>query len=157
MKKRLKLYLETTIPNYIFADDTPEKQKITLRFWDEVRAGQYEVFVSEVVLGEIKKTKDLSKREKLLKIIEGIPFLDLTEECRNLAEIFIEKGVIPSDYEPDALHIAIGIIHQMDAIVSWNLEHIVNIETKLAVRKIAKDYNYKDVEIGTPEEVITHD
>ena len=45
----------------------------------------------------------------------------------------------------------------MDAIVSWNLEHIGNIETKLAVRRICQKLGYGEIEIVTPEEVIAND
>ena len=155
--KKLRLYLETTIPNYLFADDTPEKRDITLKFWEEVKSGKYRVFVSDVVIGEIRETKDVSKREKLLGIIDGISSLELTEDCRNLARMLIDEGVIPERYEPDALHIAIGVIYQMDVIVSWNMEHIVNVNTRMKVREITKKYNYKDIEIATPEEVISYD
>jgi len=155
--KKLKLYLETTIPNYVFAEDTPEKQNVTLRFWEKIRTRPYEVFVSEVVVAEIEKTKDLSKREKLLKVIEGLPLLELTESCRKFAQVLLNEKVIPPEYEPDALHIALGVINKMDAIVSWNLEHIVNIETKLAVRRICRKLGYGEVEIVTPEEVVVND
>jgi predicted nucleic acid-binding protein len=155
--KKLKLYLETTIPNYVFAEDTPEKQNATLKFWDKIKTRPYEVFVSEVVVAEIEKTRDPSKRGKLLRVIEGLPLLELTESCRKFAEVLINEKVIPAEYEPDALHIALGVINQMDAIVSWNLEHIVNIETKLAVRRICQKLGYREIEIVTPEEVITND
>jgi len=45
----------------------------------------------------------------------------------------------------------------MDAIVSWNMDHIVHINTKLRVREITRRYHYKDIEIVTPEEVIAHE
>jgi len=154
---KLKLYLETTIPNYLFADDVPEKRDITLQFWEEVKEGRYNVFVSNVVKAEIKDTKDVTKREKLLDALGDIPPLELTEDCRNLGKRFIDEEVIPERYEPDALHIAIAIIHEMDAIVSWNMDHIVNIKTKLKVKEMIRRYHYKDIEIVTPEEVIAYE
>jgi hypothetical protein len=42
----------------------------------------------------------------------------------------------------------------MDAIVSWNLTHIVRFKTKLEVKKINEKLNEKDVIICTPEEMV---
>jgi len=155
--KKLRIYLETTIPNYLFADDAPEKRDITLLFWEEVKEGKYEVFVSDVVKAEIKDTTDATKREKLLDVITGIKNLGITEECRNLSKRLIDEGVIPKRYEPDALHIAIAIIYEMDVIVSWNMSHIVNLNTKMKVKEITRKYHYKEIEIATPEEVIEYE
>ncbi len=44
--KRLRLYLDTTIWNYPFADDTPEKKAHTLDFFQRVRWGSFDVFAS---------------------------------------------------------------------------------------------------------------
>jgi len=50
----LKLYLETSVWNFLFADDAPEKRDITKAFFLEVEAGRYDIFVSEVVMAEIE-------------------------------------------------------------------------------------------------------
>ena len=35
--KKPQLYLETSVWNFYFADDAPEKREITLRFFDKVK------------------------------------------------------------------------------------------------------------------------
>mgnify|MGYP001568514452 CR=1 FL=1 len=66
--KRPQLYLETSVWNYYFADDAPEKKEITLRFFDKVRQGEYEIFISDIVIEEIGRADD-SKKRSLLNII----------------------------------------------------------------------------------------
>jgi predicted nucleic acid-binding protein len=56
--KKLKLYLETSVWNFYFADDAPEKKEVTLRFFEKIRQGNYEVFISEIVLDEIARASD---------------------------------------------------------------------------------------------------
>jgi predicted nucleic acid-binding protein len=53
------LYLETTIPSFLIGSTssvlaTAAHQAATVRWWKEKR-GEYEVFISSVVIGEIQK------------------------------------------------------------------------------------------------------
>ena len=80
--------------------------------------------------------------------------LESSEQIENLAEIYVNEGIIPKKYINDALHIAIATKYKMDAIVSWNLTHIVKFNTKFQVKKINEKLNEKDVIICTPEEMV---
>ena len=46
--KTPRLYLETSLRNFNFADDAPEKKEITLRFLEKVRRGKYQVYISDI-------------------------------------------------------------------------------------------------------------
>jgi hypothetical protein len=37
--KKLQLYLETSVWNFYFADDAPEKREITVSFFERVKHG----------------------------------------------------------------------------------------------------------------------
>jgi hypothetical protein len=53
-------YLDTSVINFLFADDAPEKQEITIDFFDHYVLPQvYEVYVSAVVIDEISRTRDI--------------------------------------------------------------------------------------------------
>ena len=47
--KRLRVYLDTSVINFLYADDAPEKRDITLDFF-ETRLHVYDVSISDVVL-----------------------------------------------------------------------------------------------------------
>lgn len=51
--KRLQLYVETSVWNFYFADDAPEKKEITISFFEKVKQGEYEIFISDAVIEEI--------------------------------------------------------------------------------------------------------
>ena len=53
-----KLYLETTIFNYNFAEDTPEKQKENLKLFEDIRNGLFEPFTSSIVVDELLKAEE---------------------------------------------------------------------------------------------------
>jgi len=51
--KRLKIYIETSVWNFLFADDAPEKKDVTEKFFSILVESKYELYASEVVLAEI--------------------------------------------------------------------------------------------------------
>lgn len=153
-KEKLKLYLETTIPNYKFADDTPRERDITKQFLQRVKRGDYRVFTSELVIREIEKTSNLGKRKKLLKVISEITVLPITYESRELGKVYLSLGIIPPRYEPDAIHLAIATLNEIDVLVTWNMGHLANPETRINVREENLKRGLKVIDIATPEEVM---
>jgi len=150
-----KIYFDTSIFNFAIAEDVPQEREITLKLLDEVRGGKYEVFISEVVIGEINRapqTKAVKLRDCIKKI--NPEELTLDDNAQALAEEYIEKGVIPPKYEDDALHIAVASVNNLDVIVSWNFTHIVKLKTKREVAGINTLMGYKPIEICSPQEVI---
>lgn len=49
----LQLYLETSVWNFCFADDAPEKRDATIAFFGGLPASSYEIFISPVVTSPI--------------------------------------------------------------------------------------------------------
>jgi hypothetical protein len=47
-KHALRLYIETTAPNFLFADDPPDKRRATGVFFDWLRVASDELFVSKL-------------------------------------------------------------------------------------------------------------
>jgi predicted nucleic acid-binding protein len=85
--KKPQLYLETSVWNFYFANDAPEKREITLRFFDKVKQDEYEIFISDVVIEEIGRADDNKKRSLLNIIAESSPMrLISDEEVAELAQ-----------------------------------------------------------------------
>ena len=57
----------------------------------------------------------------------------------------------------DAEHIAIATINRMDALVSWNFRHIVNLQRIRGYNSVNLKYGYPVLEIRSPLEVITYE
>ncbi|MFH0775425.1 MAG: PIN domain-containing protein [bacterium] len=157
--KKIKIYLDTSVINFLFADDVQEKRDITKRLFEEIAKSKYEPYISELVIAEINKTKDEKKKDKLLKVIQKYQLKELSsgEEVYYLAEKYIEAKIIPREFEEDAVHIAYAIVNNLDALVSWNMRHIVKLKTRWGVNSINKIEGYKDIELISPEEVIENE
>lgn len=153
--KRPQLFLETSVWSYYFADDAPEKREVTLRFYDKIEQGEYEIFISDVVIEEISRADDKKKRSLLNIIAEYSPaMLVINEEVAELAQKYIAEGVLPASKIDDAMHTAVATVFEVDALISWNLKHLANLKKMELINSINMKSGYlKRLELITPMEV----
>jgi predicted nucleic acid-binding protein len=158
MGRKLKLYFDTSIFNFAFAEDALDKMSVTLKLIEEVKAGKYDVYISQIVLREIGEALE-KKAGKLINLINDIQPLELefNAECYELASEYIKRGIIPKKYEDDAFHIAVASVNDLDALISWNFQHIVKLKTKKEVVGTNLLMGYKEIEIYSPMEVVNND
>jgi len=153
--RRPQLYLETSVWNFYFADDAPEKREITQAFFDKIRHGGYEIFVSDAVIEEIGRAND-EKKQRLLNIIKEYDpkRLTINEEVMELTQKYISEEVFPANKVEDAIHAAVATVYEMDALISWNLKHLSNLKKMEMINGInMKEGYFKRLELITPMEV----
>lgn len=142
--RKLKLYLDTSIFNFMFADDVPELKKITEDFFENIE--KYDIYISEVVIHEISKVKDIEKRNKLLGLIEKYhPILlgtEKIEEVAKLAQCYLDDKIIPEVKREDAEHIAYAVVYGIDILVSWNYEHLANVNKENKINLVNQKEGY---------------
>ncbi len=151
--RHLRLYLDTTIPSYVFAVDSPERMKITKEFLRLTHSPDYEMFISDVVIREIQKASE-PKQSLLLQVVHSMPLLLSSPESDSLAEAYLQSGALPWSSFEDACHVAIATLYNMDALISWNFGHLVNIRRAKAIGAVNKQRGLPHIEILSPEEVI---
>ena len=150
--RKIKVYLDTSVISYLDQQDSPEKMQETREVWERIKAGQYEIFISDVVLRELENCKDDEKRNRLLGCLSEIDYnlVIVDDDTTRLARKFVENGVLKKKSLPDCEHIAAAIIADCDIIISWNLKHIVNVKTIRGIKVITMAENYKDILIYQP-------
>ena len=152
----MKLYIETSVPNMLFAEDAPEKQAATEVFFEWLRVTDDDLFSSEVVKKEIDRAPE-PKRTRMIQAFAGLPIavLDITEKAVGLSEIYVREGITPVRYQNDALHVALAVCHALDVVVSWNMKHLVNVRKVQRINAVNLRYGLPAIRIHTPEEIIT--
>jgi hypothetical protein len=130
--KRLKLYLETSIFGFMVGTRQSPFTEATERLFQEIRAGHAEAFTSTEVTRELANAPE-PLRTDLLRVLRAyrLTELEATEEARELAEKYLEAGIIPRKAESGDLHIATAVVNNLDVVVSWNLQQIVKTRTRL--------------------------
>lgn len=156
--KVLRFYVETSVWNFL-AKEREEINTPTRRFFEEVRTKQNKIFVSPLVILEIEQTQEADILQSLQTVIQKQRPEILVEnaEIFTLAEKYIQAGIIPERYRNDALHISYATLYEMDAIVSWNLKHIVKMKTRQLVNHVNLLNGYRNVELATPEEALENE
>jgi hypothetical protein len=158
--RKYKIYLDTSVINFLFADDAPEKKEVTVDFFSGVvNQNIYEIFISPIVVDEINKTRDDIKRQKLLDVIRefNIPLIDINsqrEEIEKLASLYINSKIIPVNKLEDALHVAIATVFEFEILLSWNYKHLANVnkERLILLVNVSEGYS-KPFRLITPMEV----
>lgn len=153
----MKIYFETTIFNRYF-ENQREYFAETKRLFEMISSGEIEAFTSAAVIEEIGCASE-PKRRQMLDLIHrlNITVLEVTQAAYDLADIYIEMGVIPSRYRLDGVHIAMAAVNNMDCIVSLNFHHINKLKTKTATEIIHRMKGYNSPYICTPMEVTGND
>jgi len=156
--KITKLYLETSVWNFLFATDAPEHQESTKLLFEQINENKFEAYISRLVLDEIIRCPKPKQTLLLEQIKKHKPFIiEPSLEVNQLAEEYIKNGIIPVRYIPDALHIAYAVVGDLDIVVSWNFAHLVRSKTRNEVAAVNLLQGYKQIEICSPEEVIIYD
>ncbi len=113
--KKLKLYIETSVWNFLISSDVPYEQKITKELFNEIKSGEFEIYISELVYAEIEKAPQDIKN-KLKKLIEKYEptVLESTKKVEELTEKYMSEKIVPEKYKDDLLHIAFAVVYNLD-------------------------------------------
>jgi hypothetical protein len=154
---RPKVYLETTIPSYLAARPSRDllvaaHQQIT-RDWWESRRSEFELYVSQLVVQEVRAGDTLLANRRL-ELLQDLPVLAVSREILKLAEDLITEGPIPRKAAGDAAHIAIATVYGCEYLLTWNCRHIANAELYRAIRQVVDRHGFDLPSLCTPEELM---
>lgn len=158
--KKLKIYMDTSVISFVYADDAPEKQNVTKEFFAQY-LDKYEVCISSLVLTEIENTRNGELKQKLRNVVAkyNVKIIDIEEKDQEviyaLAKIYIKEKVIPVKKFDDAVHIAICVYYGFDILLSWNFRHLANITKQIQVNAVNIKQGYlKELFLLNPMDVI---
>src|SRR5438552_15766168 len=147
---KLRIYTDTSV---IGGCLDPEFQVPSSRLVEKFKPREAVIVLSELTLLEL-----VDAPEKVRDVLKAIPeqhreYLDLTTEAKELAERYLNEGVIGPGKRIDAQHIAIATISRVDVLVSWNFRHIVNLARIRGYNSVNLRQGYPVLEIRSPLEV----
>lgn len=82
--------------------------------------------------------------------------LELNAEVIELANAYLNHGILTPNYRNDARHIALATVAGVDVLVSWNFKHVVHFEKIQKFNAVNIEMGYKPILIYSPREVTTH-
>lgn len=156
MRRKRKIYLDTSVISHLDAPDAPEKMDDTWRLWHRLENGtEFDVVISPVVQKEIFKCFE-PKRSKVVLWLDSIEHQELPQidDAFDLAEEYVSFGVLSRKHFDDILHTAYAVLAGCDCIVSWNFKHLVNVTTLDRVNAANLLNGYPPIKIVTPTMLI---
>lgn len=150
--KREKIYLDTSVPSAYYDRRAKERQKATIKFWNEILPN-YQTYISDITVEELENIKDAFLRQDLRKLIGHFEVLKINDRIKDLASAYIENKVFPERYFDDALHVAISSFYEISYLISWNFEHLVKVRTKSLVKLVNILEGFREIEIISPQEL----
>jgi predicted nucleic acid-binding protein len=153
----MRIFVETTIPSYLVARPARDvvqlaRQQVTREWWERCR-GAHELFTSQIVLDEAG-AGDAVLAQSRLGLLAPLTLLEISEPVLVFARQIVESGLLPPDADRDAAHVATATIHGMDALLSLNYRHLVNMSIQARLRRLALREGYDLPAICTPEELM---
>lgn len=152
-----RVYLETSVVSYLVGRLSRDvivlgNQELTREWWAN-RREEYDLFISEVVIGEAG-IGDPTLASQRLTVAEDIPLLAVTEEAERLAPLLLKAAGLAPNAETDALHMAVAAVHGMHYLLSWNCRHIANATIRRAIERQCRASGYEPPVICTPQELV---
>ncbi len=146
--KKFRIYLDTSVVNFLFAEDAPDFRRVTEDFFAE-HAQKYELYASEVLLVEVSRAPNPEHRRKLLEVLEQYPIAvlptDRRAEVEGLADLYLTRRVIPASKRDDAFHVAYATVFGMDILLSWNFKHLANVRREKLIAETNRAAGYPEL------------
>ena len=122
MKKRI--YTDTSV---IGGCLDVEFEDGSIPLFESFGSGKSIIVISSLTLAELEKAPK-PVQDILRKVpSEFIEYVEFSEGANDLAEAYLNEGVITKKSRVDAQHIATATTNRVDVLVSWNFKHIVNL------------------------------
>lgn len=115
----MRIYLDVCCLNRPFDDQSHERIRLEaeaiLLIWQRIRAGEWQLVSSDMVVDEVAQTPDLHRRERLQALL---PFatnvIRIDEAIKQRAREFLTAGLTAAD----ALHVACAENGRVDAFLT---------------------------------------
>lgn len=151
----MRLYLDTSVLGAMFDKEPPGRVETTKVFFRKAESHTDILYISDVVLDEIALAP-IGIRPALETILKQIrpAVLPESSETLKLAEAYVIDRVVPARFRDDARHVAIASVAGVDALISWNFKHLVNLRRKRLIHSVNIRLGYPLIDLISPEEVV---
>jgi hypothetical protein len=146
-----RIYTDTSV---IGGCEDEEFRVHSRRLMDAFVRGDLRLVLSELTLRELAPAPP-AVREVLAAVPDRhIEVIQLTSAADELARRYLAEGILKANMLADAQHIAMATVANVDALVSWNFRHVVNLPRIHGYHGVNAKLGYPTIEIRSPREVL---
>jgi len=144
---RQRIYIDTSVIGGFF---DAEFETATRQLFKRIADKEFDVYFSEVNKAELTNAPEHVKAIKDLIPAECFRYIDLTDEAKALALLYINERVLGKASRNDASHIALASVNRVSCLISWNFKHIVNFDKIKLFNSINIRLGYPIIDIRSP-------
>ncbi len=151
---KIRVYVYTSV---FGGTHDKEFAEATRAFFDGVSQGKYVLLISEETIRELFDAP-AAVRSLLEKLSDdALEHVVIDDEVKELAEKYVQGGVLGPASASDALHVAAASVAGAELILSWNFKHIVNFSRIKGFNGVNVMNGYPMMTILSPLEVVYND
>ena len=146
------LYLDTTIPSYYY-DQRKElairyRRKVTRDWWINEK-DSFGLYISELVLVELQRG-NYPQKKKVARLVKDLSILPIVPEIEDIVRDYLKNYLMPMADMGDAFHLAYASFYKIDYLLTWNCNHLANVNKKEHIETINRKLKLFVPEIITP-------
>jgi predicted nucleic acid-binding protein len=149
MKQRI--YIDTSVIGGYF---DVEFENATRQLFSRIAAKEFDVYFSEINEAELQNAPQRVKAVKELIPPDCYHYIEMTDEVKELALLYISEKALGKASRNDAYHIALSSVNRIDCLISWNFRHIVNYDKIKMFNAINMRFGYPLIDIHSPLEFL---
>ena len=143
-------YLDTSVIGGYFDE---EWWDATRELFRQTQSGKFHFVSSDLVVREVEDAPE-NVRTIFEQTFSPEQLLRVVAEMEDLADAYLKQRVVSPAYADDARHVAICTVARIDYLVSWNFQHLVNVQREAGFNAVNLLQGYPPVRIVSPLELI---
>lgn len=151
------VYIETSIVSYATArpsrDITSAGLQQQARDWWATERPNFSLVTSQLTLDEAGDGDPTAARERL-KLLVGLPLVDINPDVETLAKRLIEAHAMPEKAAADAVHVAAAALGSVKYLLTLNCRHIANAHELPRIYDLLNREGFGQLLICTPIEFL---
>lgn len=149
----IRVYADTSVFGGVF---DPEFEVPSRKFFEQVRAGRFQLVISDIVNEEIERAPE-KVRSWFVQHLAHSEAVRSDNPAEALRDAYLQAGIVTPKWAADAEHVATATVHRCRIIVSWNFRHIVHFDKIPLYNGVNLINGYDTLSINTPSEVISYE
>lgn len=149
MKQRI--YIGTSVIGGYYDKEFAEA---TRQLFSRIADKEFDVYFSEINEAELQNAPQQVKSVKKLIPSDCYHYIEMSDEVKALALLYISEKVLGRASRNDAYHIALASVNRIDCLISWNFKHIVNYDKIKMFNAINMRFGYPLIDIRSPLEFL---
>jgi hypothetical protein len=109
-----------------------------------------------VVIDELRQGDHPYQADKI-RLLEQVTLLPYSDEIGRIAEVYMDRFLMPSKASNDALHMAFASFHRCHILLTWNCAHLANPTKYKHLVAINSELALPVPEVATPLNLLEGD